>query len=108
MVAGLHFPVDLVAGLVLGQSLARYAHAMAQPSWRPESWPCVVVDSRRYQALGPLGGLHAGVDVMRAFERSPQAGVHATRPAPLTCQAPVWAELWRAAAQEWREIQHDA
>jgi hypothetical protein len=105
VVAGLHFPVDLVAGLVLGQTLARYARCMARPALSTDPGPWVVFDPRRYQALGPLGGLHSGVDVLRAFTKSPDGDSKLRWPG---FQAPAWAELWRAAAEEWKEIRHDA
>jgi hypothetical protein len=108
VVAGLHFPVDLVAGLVLGHTLARYARFMACTAMPPEPWPRVVFEPQLYLALGPLGGLHSGVDVLRAFASSPGDDSGARWPAAGAVQAPIWAELWRAAAEEWKEIRHDA
>jgi hypothetical protein len=108
VVAGVHFPVDLVAGLVLGLTLSRYVWHMADPRARGEPWPLVVFDPVRYQQLGPLGGLHSGEDVMRAFQVAHSAvpSVNTTPPAALL--APAWAEMWRAAAQEWQEVHHGA
>jgi membrane-associated phospholipid phosphatase len=108
VVAGVHFPVDLVAGLVLGLSLTRYLHRMAHTAARRAQLPRVVFDPVRYQSLGPLGGLHSGVDVMRAFQvaQSDEPSNHS--PSVVEPQAPAWAELWRAAAQEWQEVHHGA
>jgi hypothetical protein len=107
VVAGVHFPVDLVAGLVLGQTLARYARYMANPAVNAEPWVAVVFDPQRYVSLGPLGGLHSGTDVLQAFQVAQDvlAGVAAV-PEPV-CTAPAWAELWRAAAAEWQGVRHD-
>jgi membrane-associated phospholipid phosphatase len=100
VVAGLHFPVDLVAGLVLGKALARYAQAMAQPASSPRPWRSVIFDPQRYLALGPLGGLHDSQQVWRHCERIDREV--AVPGADRSRTAPVWAELWRAAAQEWQ------
>ena len=107
VVAGLHFPVDLVAGLVLGQTLVRYLRFMADPRATDPPWPSVLFDPERYLSLGPLGGLHSGTDVMRAFQvtHHPQSPGKPFR-APAV-QAPVWAEMWRAAASEWQGVDHD-
>jgi hypothetical protein len=101
VVAGLHFPVDLVAGLVLGKALARYAQSMTHLDTVLRPWRPVVFDPRRYQALGPLGGLHDSQQVSRFFEVA-DTGVDFALARP-SCAAPVWAELWRAAAREWQE-----
>jgi hypothetical protein len=108
VVAGVHFPVDLVAGLVLGLSLSRYLCHMADPKARGEPWPMVVFDPVRYQSLGPLGGLHSGEDVMRAFQVSHSTAFSANAVSPEALQAPAWVEMWRAAAQEWQEVNHGA
>jgi hypothetical protein len=108
VVAGLHFPVDLVAGLVLGLTLSHYLCRMAGIAHHPEPWPRVVFDPGRYQSLGPLGGLHSGADVMRAFQVASATGSAFNTSPPVMLQAPAWAEMWRAAAQEWQEVHHGA
>lgn len=101
VVAGLHFPVDLVAGLLLGKALARYAQSMAQPEMTVRPWRPVVFDPRRYRALGPLGGLHDSQQVWRFFEHTDlEVDIPVAEPSR---SAPVWAELWRAALREWQE-----
>jgi membrane-associated phospholipid phosphatase len=108
VVAGVHFPVDLVAGLVLGLSLSRYVHRMAHPTAHFEPWPVVVFDPVRYQSLGPLGGLHSGTDVMREFQIARTATLPFDTASRVHLQAPAWTEMWRAAAQEWQEVHHVA
>jgi hypothetical protein len=104
VVAGLHFPVDLVAGLVLGQALARYAHSMALPVPARRPWSTMVFEPSRYLSLGPLGGLHESRIVAQAFEVHSPVG-HPVA-ASIRDEAPVWAELWRAATQEWQGEAH--
>jgi hypothetical protein len=108
VVAGLHFPVDLVAGLVLGLTLSRYVCRMADPPGHAEPWPRVVFDPARYQSLGPLGGLHSGTDLMRAFQVASPPDSSPIAPLSASLRAPSWAEMWRAAVLEWQEVRHGA
>ena len=108
VVAGVHFPVDLVAGLVLGLSLTRYLRVMAGSTTPAELASRVVFDPQRYPSLGPLGGLRSGLDVMRSFQVEQTPGSTFATEVRIGFQAPAWAEMWRAAAQEWPGGHHVA
>jgi hypothetical protein len=101
VVAGLHFPIDLVAGMVLGKALARYVQVMAQSHATSRPWYPVDFQSAPYLALGPLGGLHECEAVYRTFEQSAQSVTWDV--SSIADAAPVWTTLWHAAAQEWAE-----
>ena len=99
VVAGLHFPVDLVAGMILGKALAHYVQRVAQPHATHRPWHPVDFEPARYLTLGPLGGLQDSERVWRAFEQSTQTVPWDASATQAT--APVWTTLWQAAAQEW-------
>lgn len=97
IVAGVHFPVDLAAGMVLGHVLARCALALAAPTPQRFAPRPLIFSMNRYHALGPVGGWPHAAQVSHGFEVPLPAAVGAT-----LCGGPsVWAALWAAAQQEW-------
>jgi hypothetical protein len=79
IVAGVHFPVDLVAGMMLGKSLAALAQACAQPSMAGQAWA-----SAEALALSVQGHQTGAARVL-------------TKPE----QMPVWRRVWAHAEAEW-------
>ena len=97
IVAGLHFPVDLAAGMVLGHVLTGCALAMAAPHPQRFAPRALVFSVPQYQTLGPIGGWPVAVEVSRRFEVALPCAVGAT-----VCGGPsAWSALWAAAQQEW-------
>ena len=97
IVAGLHFPVDLAAGMVLGHVLTGCALAMAAPHPQRFAPRALVFSIPQYQTLGPIGGWPVAVEVSRRFEVALPCAVGAT-----VCGGPsAWSALWAAAQQEW-------
>jgi hypothetical protein len=105
VVAGLHFPVDLVAGLLLGQALAGYATQQANFVKEPWEGHPVVFEIARYQALGPLGGLNVCANLMREFEYVSDALPHGVSTPAQVGGPSVWSKLWQAAKDEWLGVQ---
>lgn len=97
IVAGLHFPVDLAAGMVLGHVLTRCALALAAPEPQRFAPRPVVFSVARYQSLGPIGGWPNAAELSLGFEVPLPDAIGAT-----ICGGPsVWSALWAAAQQEW-------
>ncbi len=94
IVAGVHFPVDLAAGMVLGQSLARYAHACAQ------RLPTSVNEAhfREAEYCQHPGAWSSAESWAAASMKMQQGGWILNREA---MQMPVWTQIWRQAQQEW-------
>jgi hypothetical protein len=97
IVAGLHFPVDLAAGMVLGHVLKACALALAAPNPQRFAPRALVFSEPQYQTLGPIGGWPSAVEVSRCFEVALPSAIGAT-----VCGGPsAWSALWAAAQQEW-------
>lgn len=107
VVAGLHFPVDLVAGMLLGQTLVRQAAQLARDERASEISSPVLFDMTRYQALGPLGGLNIGPDLMREFKWVTPGSSPDMREKGDHGMESVWSVLWRAAQAEWAGWKHE-
>ena len=93
IIAGVHFPVDLVAGQLLGKALAQWAHACAMT--QPVMLPIWHFTESAYRQAGPWAGLAAQDPTLKAF----QAGQ--TLHIPKAARLPVWNQLWRQAKAEW-------
>jgi hypothetical protein len=97
IVAGLHFPVDLAAGMVLGHVLTRCALALASPVPQRFAPRPMVFSLARYQALGPMGSWPNAAELSLGFEIPLPDAVGA-----VSCGGPgAWSALWAAAQQEW-------
>jgi hypothetical protein len=107
VVAGLHFPVDLVAGMLLGQTLVRHAAQWAGDEHAAWVGSPVLFDMTRYQALGPLGGVNVGADLLREFEVVTPGSSPGTRDKDGHGKDSVWSVLWRAAQAEWAGWKHE-
>jgi hypothetical protein len=96
IVAGVHFPVDLTAGMLLGQSLARFAHACAQ------GLPSQIVEAHFQEAeYKRHPGAWSSAEALVAVGMNMQRGNWLlTRD---VSQMPVWTQIWHQARHEWRE-----
>ncbi len=93
IVAGVHFPVDAVAGMVLGKAVAEWAQALASPL--PTSVPVRHFTEGVYRRGGDwmaLGPAHPGLSGFEVDHALVTAGLG---------QCPVWQHLWRQALAEW-------
>ncbi len=93
IVAGVHFPVDAVAGMLLGKAVAEWAHALT--SAQSSLLAIRHFTENAYRSGGDwmsLGPAHPSLSV---FEVG-----HARVSAPAG-QMPVWGLIWRQASAEW-------
>jgi hypothetical protein len=94
IVAGVHFPVDLAAGMLLGQSLARFAHACVQ------SLPAQVFAVHFREAeYKQHPGAWSGAESLAAASTKMQHGTWLLTQE--VAQMPVWTQIWHQAQQEW-------
>ncbi len=93
IVAGVHFPVDAVAGMLLGKAVAEWAQALASPIPTPVQVRHFTEQAYRsggnWLSLGPAHPGLSAFEVGRALVSVP------------TVQMPVWGLVWRQAAAEW-------
>lgn len=96
VVAGLHFPIDSIAGQMLGIVLARYMLWRCDPAWQfPAGWKfgdkSATVDHQAEPTLDrPLQSGWIGVGKLES--KAAPSNPHDTR---------VLRALWAAAAKEW-------
>ncbi|MCU0764621.1 MAG: phosphatase PAP2 family protein [Burkholderiaceae bacterium] len=95
VIAGVHFPVDSLAGRLLGQTFGEYVVARCRPgggSWTPRRFDGSKVDPSDdfHPSQQPL----AGADAPAFNEALPAGGVGCP-------ETPLLAWLWQRAAAEW-------
>ena len=92
IVAGVHFPVDMIAGMLLGHTLADFAQAQAQAT------PGVIqtrVFSERVYRQHDWNVLMAKPDGTQVFRQGDSMLLSSGGPTP------VWDRLWKMAMAEW-------
>jgi hypothetical protein len=94
IVAGVHFPVDLAAGMLLGKSIAAFAHACAQNAPVPVS--VFSFTESQYQSQ-PQSWSSAEALSLAALKLHKGQALVTTK----ADQMPVWTLLWEQALQEW-------
>jgi hypothetical protein len=94
IVAGVHFPVDLAAGMLLGKSIAAFAHACAQNA--PVGVSVFSFTERQYQSQPQSWSSAEALSLAALKHHKGQALV-----TPKADQMPVWTLLWQQALQEW-------
>jgi hypothetical protein len=93
IVAGVHFPVDAVAGMLLGQAVADWAGAQASAT--PTSVTVRHFTETTYRGGGHWMSLGPTDPALSAFDCG------RTQVSAVTGQVPVWRLLWRQAMAEW-------
>jgi hypothetical protein len=93
IVAGVHFPVDAVAGMLLGQAVAEWAGALA--SAEPTSVAVRHFTETTYRSGGHWMSSGPAHRTLTAFESG------RTQVSAVASQVPVWSLLWRQAMAEW-------
>lgn len=102
VVAGLHYPIDAIAGQALGVMLARYVVWVASAG---KAWPDLQVGAKVFPTRGDVDG-----DEVPTFDALLHDQPHITPPATSLStvktlpQAPVLQALWRLARREWERV----
>jgi hypothetical protein len=93
IVAGVHFPVDAVAGMLLGKAVAEWACALATIT--PTLIPTRHFTEKAYRSESNWMTLGPAHPALTAFN------VGRTMVTSRSGQLPVWSLLWRQALAEW-------
>lgn len=97
VIAGLHFPIDCIAGQLLGDVLAQYFVALCQPAGK--AWTPSIFDG------ASLGAAQGGQDYLADLEPTFQLGCRPANPAvSVSTGNPILCELWKGAAGEWPSV----
>jgi hypothetical protein len=105
VVAGLHYPVDSIAGHVLGAMLARYVVWLASGAFADVRGEGKVIGAQAFPAPDSIQGDDEEPDFDRFVDEQGQRHVVAPgQPFPKGVpEAPVLRELWSLARREWME-----
>lgn len=100
VVAGVHYPIDNVAGRMLGDSLASYllAAAGAARSWSGGRFDGAALDATQLAHMQEIDEAGAAAD---GRSSGPGCTPLAGAPAPGAEGLSVWREMWKLASREW-------